>query len=670
MLCSGTNGTSINRVDLFNLSGNAIDVNNAKITMNYAYIHDCVGGSVYSSENSQVALNRATIVGNQGSAGYTESNGILIINDSIIHTVCGFNKALYPFYNLSNRGTLTLNDCLILPNPNREDTSSDERILNFDIGTTSINNCIFEQSLFQKARRPAIIYIVCDDTGNLESYFIPTLAPKLEEYGWRGTMAISTSYMMPGTWGYRKWESAKKVVLGDFELGLQGGHEICSHSHTHVPKYNSYEGMSVRYTGGNATRAEIYIKDTAGDGYADQVYTMIDTGEGLKLDQKFSNLDDRADGTNKITSIIDILQATGRYECVFDLEDRQGNGLAQYLADADGVNILLDIPGADLNLDPDRVWRGEALRSKQAIEQHIGIEGYISKSWVSPGNQTSLELQLALLNYGYLGGRAGYNPNDGEPDGRWIEDLNIYSLETNIVSYILGDGTQVDIERRLGAFIEYLMWYGGVASLYVHDGITQEVWDMVFQVLKKAEQTGSLMVLTLGETLEFLRTYDPNSDLSCWENGKQVGIGEGRIYKRTMANNENCRLSSMSPCIDTGSSTPSPEEMDLDGVQFADKNGNMNQGFGDAPDIGAYEYAFGCSLPLGHLNYCSDCGPCAEGEGNCDNDGQCENGLTCVPDLQAPGTDICSIISDTCPNDPNKIVPGICGCGSSRYRFR
>jgi hypothetical protein len=46
----------------------------------------------------------------------------------------------------------------------------------------------------------------------------------------------------------------------------------------------------------------------------------------------------------------------------------------------------------------------------------------------------------------------------------------------------------------------------------------------------------------------------------------------------------------------------------------------------------------GCTLPVGHLDYCRDCGPCAEGEGDCDNDGECQSGLTC--DL-VPGTDTC-----------------------------
>jgi len=42
--------------------------------------------------------------------------------------------------------------------------------------------------------------------------------------------------------------------------------------------------------------------------------------------------------------------------------------------------------------------------------------------------------------------------------------------------------------------------------------------------------------------------------------------------------------------------------------------------------------------PVGHLDYCRDCGPCDAGQGDCDNDGECQSGLTCV---QVTGTDVC-----------------------------
>jgi hypothetical protein len=45
-----------------------------------------------------------------------------------------------------------------------------------------------------------------------------------------------------------------------------------------------------------------------------------------------------------------------------------------------------------------------------------------------------------------------------------------------------------------------------------------------------------------------------------------------------------------------------------------------------------------CPHPIGHLDYCRDCGPCGAEQGDCDNDGECQSGLTCV---QVIGTDTC-----------------------------
>jgi hypothetical protein len=52
-----------------------------------------------------------------------------------------------------------------------------------------------------------------------------------------------------------------------------------------------------------------------------------------------------------------------------------------------------------------------------------------------------------------------------------------------------------------------------------------------------------------------------------------------------------------------------------------------------------------CHHPVGHLDYCRDCGPCAEGEGDCDDDGECLSGLTCA---QVPGVDKCQTAA--CPH--------------------
>ena len=71
---------------------------------------------------------------------------------------------------------------------------------------------------------------------------------------------------------------------------------------------------------------------------------------------------------------------------------------------------------------------------------------------------------------------------------------------------------------------------------------------------------------------------------------------------------------------------------------------NVLLGFECAADVGA-QFGFGpeidvcvssvrdvCDLPLGDFEYCTVCGPCLEGEGDCDS-GQCDTGLVCVGDV-------------------------------------
>ena len=40
-----------------------------------------------------------------------------------------------------------------------------------------------------------------------------------------------------------------------------------------------------------------------------------------------------------------------------------------------------------------------------------------------------------------------------------------------------------------------------------------------------------------------------------------------------------------------------------------------------------------CPLPVGHYDYCAVCGPCEQGEGDCDGDGECSSGLSCTSDV-------------------------------------
>ncbi len=72
----------------------------------------------------------------------------------------------------------------------------------------------------------------------------------------------------------------------------------------------------------------------------------------------------------------------------------------------------------------------------------------------------------------------------------------------------------------------------------------------------------------------------------------------------------------------------------------------INASVGYAAGDGYYLFKYRpCSLPIGHLDYCRDCGPCATGQGDCDTDSECQSGLSCN---QVPGVDTCQP-SGGCP---------------------
>ncbi len=75
---------------------------------------------------------------------------------------------------------------------------------------------------------------------------------------------------------------------------------------------------------------------------------------------------------------------------------------------------------------------------------------------------------------------------------------------------------------------------------------------------------------------------------------------------------------------------------------------NIGAQFGFSPNIDVcqeVEIERDCPWPAGHPRFCTDCGPCAIGEGDCDA-GECLDGLVCVFDIGAqfgfsPNIDVC-----------------------------
>ncbi|MCP4246169.1 MAG: hypothetical protein GY778_03890, partial [bacterium] len=56
----------------------------------------------------------------------------------------------------------------------------------------------------------------------------------------------------------------------------------------------------------------------------------------------------------------------------------------------------------------------------------------------------------------------------------------------------------------------------------------------------------------------------------------------------------------------------------------------------DSGNIRITVVSAGCPWPLNHPHFCRDCGPCTAGEADCDNDAECQGALVCSHDV---GTD-------------------------------
>ncbi len=103
-----------------------------------------------------------------------------------------------------------------------------------------------------------------------------------------------------------------------------------------------------------------------------------------------------------------------------------------------------------------------------------------------------------------------------------------------------------------------------------------------------------------------------------------------------------------------------------DNARVLDETAELVAGF--RPDAGG---AAGCPHPAGHPDYCRDCGPCRGGEGDCDGDAECGGGLVCAEEAGAgfglaAEVDVCRK-ADACPVEPGDpdfcTLCGPCGFG-------
>ena len=113
------------------------------------------------------------------------------------------------------------------------------------------------------------------------------------------------------------------------------------------------------------------------------------------------------------------------------------------------------------------------------------------------------------------------------------------------------------------------------------------------------------------------------------------------------------------PCRDGEGDCDGVEQCRL-GAECAENVG-ATYGFQPGVDVCVAEAApppGECPVPNGHPSFCTQCGPCGDGEGDCDRADECAPGTTCVDNVGAsfgfaPGIDVClATAPPACPHPP------------------
>jgi len=100
-----------------------------------------------------------------------------------------------------------------------------------------------------------------------------------------------------------------------------------------------------------------------------------------------------------------------------------------------------------------------------------------------------------------------------------------------------------------------------------------------------------------------------------------------------------CSNPACGPCAEGQGDCDSNQECQTGLV--CSQNVGARYGWGATLDVcerpGTPQPAGGCQRPAGDWDYCSDpqCGPCAAGQGDCDDNSECQTGLVCLPDTGA-----------------------------------
>ena len=224
---------------------------------------------------------------------------VLLKNCRISANTTGLGGSDYVLSNKATNGDITIENCQILYSPYAPQTLGEYNV------TDGGGNIYVPPKVISEKRQAAAAVAFCiDDTMNLGVF--SELANLLEGYGWHGTMALIPRVVTPGEWR----------TINDL---VSRGHEMACHGYYTSNAFNDTHGISISYTGGDASMATISVFDTDSDGYADRLTTSINGGVGPNLDLDLSNYD-----YNTLSELAAYIGGFANYSCTNNNIDTSG----------------------------------------------------------------------------------------------------------------------------------------------------------------------------------------------------------------------------------------------------------------------------------------------------------------------------------------------------------
>lgn len=488
-------GTSNTTVGAFYSSAGSGAVNN------FLFEDNGVGASIASGGTT--VFTGGAIVGSEYEAVISSNAANASVFNNVI--MSGNVSGEWNKHTVNNigTGTVTLNNCDILPHPTIA-------------GTYSTLNCTINDSLyvgpkFRANRRPFVVAFVIDDNNETE---FKSIAAMCDVYGWKANWAINSR--------------VPQITWANVATEVANGHLVIPHGHSHTT-FTATNALTVTKAGQTITVA--ITRPTATDSSTWSGTVTVSGQSAIAIS-----------ATTTLSSLKTSLEAQG---CTVAYAGSYISNAARVTTLTNCAAQSIDGAGSALVFDQVPFFQVEITETQDSITANLGLPRTVI---VPPGNATNATVQAAIKAAGYTGSRGGQTVSDGFK----ATSINIYNIRAFGASTTIGS---TDVARNTAALMEMMGQLGGVCVIYDHlfTDYSEANWQIIIDTVAKS----NAMVMNLANAVTWLKTYDPSGDLA---------TADGMTYTRTMVNAPDYRLRPDSLLIRAGKFVPGANDQGLPGL--------------------------------------------------------------------------------------------------------